>query len=159
VLVKLDDLAGRTTITVPQAGEVLGIGRDAAYAAAKKGDIPTLHIGRRVLVPVPALLAMLGANADNNHAKIPAQALAESLAEAVEHQNVVKRLMRLADARVAKYQELYGKAAGHVESPPEFVSSTLCKAKRRGGEDCDHWAMPGSDYCRTHAGTPPGREG
>lgn len=105
----LGDLQGRTTITVPEAGEVLGIGRDAAYAAAKKGELPTLHIGRRVLVPVPALLAMLGAAVDNDRLLTPAAALTESLAEAVELQTAVKLLMRRVDARVAKYQELYGR--------------------------------------------------
>lgn len=56
----LDDLHGRLTITVPEAGEVLGIGRAAAYAAADSGDIPTLRVGRRLIVPVARLRAMLG---------------------------------------------------------------------------------------------------
>jgi len=55
----LDDLAGRGTITVPEAGQVLGIGRDAAYAAAKRGELPTLRLGRSLRVPVPKLLAMI----------------------------------------------------------------------------------------------------
>lgn len=66
---ELSDLGGRATITVPEAGEVLGIGRDAAYAAAKKGDLPTLRLGRRLLVPVPALLAMVGAVPDTDRDK------------------------------------------------------------------------------------------
>ncbi len=37
--------------TVPEAGRLLGLGRNAAYDAAKRGDIPTLQIGRRLLVP------------------------------------------------------------------------------------------------------------
>jgi excisionase family DNA binding protein len=60
----LDDLAGRLTISVPEAGEVLGVGRDAAYAAAARGEIPTLRLGRSLRVPVPALLALLGATPD-----------------------------------------------------------------------------------------------
>lgn len=56
----LDDVRGRATITVPEAGVLLGIGRDAAYAAARSGDLPTLRLGRRVVVPVPRLLAWLG---------------------------------------------------------------------------------------------------
>lgn len=57
----LDDARVRLTITVPEAGQMLGIGRDSAYAAAARGEIPTLRIGRRLVVPAPKLLAMLGA--------------------------------------------------------------------------------------------------
>ncbi len=60
------DLPGRYTCTVPEAGEALGIGRDAAYAAARRGEIPTLRLGRRVLVPVPLLLRMLGADREGD---------------------------------------------------------------------------------------------
>ncbi|MDQ4213779.1 helix-turn-helix domain-containing protein [Microbacterium capsulatum] len=48
------------TITVPHAGELLGIGRDAAYAAVANGEIPSLHLGRRIVVPTAKLLALLG---------------------------------------------------------------------------------------------------
>lgn len=47
------------TLTVPQAARILGIGRSAAYDAARRGDIPTIQIGRRVLVPRAALARML----------------------------------------------------------------------------------------------------
>ncbi len=50
------------TITVPEAGQLLGIGRDAAYAAAQRGEIPTLRLGRRLVVPVPQFLRLLGVN-------------------------------------------------------------------------------------------------
>jgi excisionase family DNA binding protein len=56
----LEDIRGRATITIPQAGEVLGLGRDSAYRAADRGEIPTLKLGRRLLVPVPKLLRLLG---------------------------------------------------------------------------------------------------
>lgn len=58
----LDQLAGRATITVEQAARVLGLGRTAAYDAARRGELPTRRLGRRLLVPVPALLDWLGAN-------------------------------------------------------------------------------------------------
>lgn len=56
----LDDLAGKATITVEQAASVLGLGRTAAYEAARRGQFPTRRLGRRVVVPVPALLEWLG---------------------------------------------------------------------------------------------------
>lgn len=50
----------RPTVSVPEAGRLLGLGRDAAYDCARRGDIPTIRLGRRVVVPTPRLLAMLG---------------------------------------------------------------------------------------------------
>ena len=39
------------TITVEEAGRQLGISRNSAYEAAKRGEIPTIRIGRLILVP------------------------------------------------------------------------------------------------------------
>jgi excisionase family DNA binding protein len=54
------DWRSRTTLTVEEVAPVLGIGRSSAYEAATSGQIPTLRIGRRILIPVPALRRMLG---------------------------------------------------------------------------------------------------
>jgi excisionase family DNA binding protein len=56
----LDEVATQATISVEQAAHVLGLGRTAAYAAARRGEFPTRRLGRRVVVPVPALLEWLG---------------------------------------------------------------------------------------------------
>jgi hypothetical protein len=54
------------TITVPDAGrEYYGLSRNAAYAAAKRGDIPTIRIGKLLRVPVRALEQMLNATLKN----------------------------------------------------------------------------------------------
>jgi hypothetical protein len=58
--ITIADIADLPTVTVPVAGQVLGIGRDAAYAAAARGEIPVLSLGRSLRVPVPKLLEMLG---------------------------------------------------------------------------------------------------
>lgn len=42
------------TYTIPEAGKRLRIGRNQAYAAAKRGEIPTIKIGRRLVVPKSA---------------------------------------------------------------------------------------------------------
>ncbi len=55
-----EELRDRLTTDIPTAAKVLGIGRNQAYAAAKEGTIPTLRIGSRLVVPVAALLKMLG---------------------------------------------------------------------------------------------------
>jgi hypothetical protein len=44
------------TISVPEAGKhYFGLSRNAAYAAAERGDIPTIRIGRLLRVPVRAM--------------------------------------------------------------------------------------------------------
>ena len=50
----------RATLTVEQAGELLGISRGLAYEAVRRGEIPSVRIGRRILVPAAALRALLG---------------------------------------------------------------------------------------------------
>jgi excisionase family DNA binding protein len=58
---RLDQLAGQATITIEQTAQLLGLGRTAAYEAARRGEFPTKKLGRRLVVPVPALLDWLGA--------------------------------------------------------------------------------------------------
>lgn len=54
------------TLSVLEAGKMLGIGRNAAYRAAERGDIPTVKIGKRILVLREPLKRMLeGANAQS----------------------------------------------------------------------------------------------
>jgi excisionase family DNA binding protein len=57
--VTLDDLRGRATISIEEAGELLGISRGSAYQAARAGQLPTLKLGRRLLVPLRALEKLL----------------------------------------------------------------------------------------------------
>jgi excisionase family DNA binding protein len=45
----------RLTLTVPEIAEALGVSRMSAYAAVRAGVIPSIRIGRRVLVPRLAL--------------------------------------------------------------------------------------------------------
>ncbi len=49
--------------TVPEAGRLLGLGRNAAYDAAKRGDIPTIRLGRLLGVPKGPFHKLLGAEA------------------------------------------------------------------------------------------------
>ncbi len=59
----IEELRRHLTVSVPVAGRFVGLGRDAAFAAAHRGELPVLRMGRRLLVPVPKLLALLGADA------------------------------------------------------------------------------------------------
>jgi hypothetical protein len=57
----LADALNRPTLSVPNAGAVFyGLSRNSSYEAAKRGDIPTIRIGRKILVPVAPLAAKLG---------------------------------------------------------------------------------------------------
>jgi hypothetical protein len=56
----LDDLRARTVVSVEDGGRVLGISRSSAYIAARTGQLPTLRIGRKLVVPTARLLQMLG---------------------------------------------------------------------------------------------------
>ena len=47
------------TVSVEQAGKIIGIGRNQAYEAVRRGEIPSIKIGSRILVPRVALDRML----------------------------------------------------------------------------------------------------
>lgn len=49
----------RLVYGVPEAGEMLGLSRNAAYEAARRGDIPTIRIGKLIRVPKMAFNQML----------------------------------------------------------------------------------------------------
>jgi excisionase family DNA binding protein len=50
----------RLVYTVTEAGELLGLGRSTAYELAAQGELPTVRLGRRLMVTRPALTALLG---------------------------------------------------------------------------------------------------
>lgn len=54
-------VADRLTYTVAEAARLLGLGRNAAYEAAKRGEIPTIRMGRLLLVPKGPLHKLVGA--------------------------------------------------------------------------------------------------
>ena len=50
------------TMTIPEAGKTyFNLSRNGSYAAAKRGDIPTIKIGKLLRVPVRALEQQLNA--------------------------------------------------------------------------------------------------
>ena len=49
----------RLTMDVPVAGALIGLSRNGSYAAARRGDLPTIKMGRRLLVPRAAFEALL----------------------------------------------------------------------------------------------------
>ena len=49
----------RRTITVEQAGALLGVSRALAYQMANTGQLPIIRCGHRLLVPLKAFETML----------------------------------------------------------------------------------------------------
>ena len=54
----------RLTLTVEEAGRLLGISRGQAYEMARTGGIPVVRFGRRLVVPRKRLIEMLDSNPD-----------------------------------------------------------------------------------------------
>ena len=47
------------TLSVPFAGSLAGLGPNASYAAARRGEIPTIRFGKKLRVPRKKYLQML----------------------------------------------------------------------------------------------------
>jgi hypothetical protein len=55
------DWRSHTTVDVPIAGRIAAdLSRNSSYAAAERGDLPTIRMGRRIVVPVAALRRLIG---------------------------------------------------------------------------------------------------
>ena len=52
---------GRSTFTVEETAEILGLSRDSAYAGVNAGSIPAVKVGRRFIIPRIALERKLSA--------------------------------------------------------------------------------------------------
>jgi len=53
------------TLSVPEAGRIyFGLGKNASYEAAARGEIPTLKFGKLLRCPVALLDKMVGASAE-----------------------------------------------------------------------------------------------
>lgn len=53
-------MSARLTYTVPEVAELLGISRSSAYECVRRGEIPALTLGRRVVIAKTAIDALLG---------------------------------------------------------------------------------------------------
>ena len=59
-MLRVEDISDRAVISVEEFAQVIGISRTAAYDAAKRGEFPVRRLGRRLFVPVPALIEWFG---------------------------------------------------------------------------------------------------
>ena len=53
-------LTDNLAVSVSVASRVLGVGEYAAYTGIKAGNIPSIRVGRRIMVPTAPLRRMLG---------------------------------------------------------------------------------------------------
>jgi excisionase family DNA binding protein len=56
-------------ISVEDAAHLLGISRGLAYEAARRGELPVIRLGRRLLVPRARLLELVGTSDFGNGAR------------------------------------------------------------------------------------------
>ncbi len=49
----------RLTVSVEESAQMLGISRAFAYELVRKNEIPSIKLGRRLVVPLAALLRLL----------------------------------------------------------------------------------------------------
>lgn len=59
----MDSELKSATYRIDEAAKVLGISRNKCYEAAKSGQVPTVRIGKRLLVPKVALDKLLNGTA------------------------------------------------------------------------------------------------
>ncbi len=56
---RLAERGERLVFSIPETARMLGVSRALAYELARRGELPTMQLGRRRVVPRPALVSML----------------------------------------------------------------------------------------------------
>ena len=58
------DIEKRLCLTVPEAAAMLGISRNYGYELVRRGELPAIRFGKRLLIPKVALETMLEKSVD-----------------------------------------------------------------------------------------------
>jgi excisionase family DNA binding protein len=61
-------LSGKAVLTIAETAEVLRVCERNVRESIRRGDIPHVAMGRRILVPVPQLVALLSGGDPGPHA-------------------------------------------------------------------------------------------
>ena len=64
-LADIEGHEGQLTLKVSDVARLLGIGRASAYEACRVGVIPSIRIGRRIVIPRMALERLLSETSSN----------------------------------------------------------------------------------------------
>jgi len=75
----------RPTLKVPEAARLLGVSDETVYAAAEAGDLPSLRLGRRVLIVTAGLLRLLQLDTTPDMTKAGMPVPAAALTDPAEH--------------------------------------------------------------------------
>ena len=57
--------AHQMVLTVEEAGKFCRLSRNSMYAAIARGELPSIRVGRRILIPRAALVRLLAAGQEN----------------------------------------------------------------------------------------------
>jgi excisionase family DNA binding protein len=52
-------------LTVPEAASLLRVGKGSVYESCRRGELPSVRIGRRLLIPKAALMRLLAEGNSN----------------------------------------------------------------------------------------------
>ena len=55
-----ENLDKRLTVNVEEFAQIVGIGRNTAYECVRRGVIPSIRLGRRIIIPVKAIERLIG---------------------------------------------------------------------------------------------------
>ena len=66
-----DPLETPLLVSVPEAARLLGVGTTFGWAMVRNGEIPSVRLGRRVLVPRAVLEQLAGAHRDQEPSDAP----------------------------------------------------------------------------------------
>lgn len=61
-------LTGKAVLTIPETADVLRVCERNVRQSIRRGEIPHVAVGRRILVPVPQLVALLAGGDPGPHA-------------------------------------------------------------------------------------------
>jgi len=64
--VNVKDLDSRAVLTIEETAELLERSRWVVYRAVRAGELPSLRLGRRLLIPTASLRKLLGIDAESS---------------------------------------------------------------------------------------------
>lgn len=83
-------MSERLTYSIDEAAEAIGVGRGSAYELVRRGDLRTVRVGRRVLVPREAVRDFLGLRHKQGAAS--ASAMPEAAPDEVTYLVTIRRI-------------------------------------------------------------------
>jgi excisionase family DNA binding protein len=87
--------SNRLTMSITDAARKLGVGRNTAYEAARAGEIPTIRIGKKILVPLAAFENYLAQTHKLKEAAVDNQAIADKQIALLQKPKLIEIGLRL----------------------------------------------------------------